>query len=539
MDGVLIHFPRFPYRIDTFFPNRALATLAESLASAGCSVTVMDAGTVEMFGSRIPPEFPGLADPILNDLDDGANPKSLPVAREQLRRIEEAIDIQDTHAAKHFALEVASVGPISFVVFDLTHPGDLKPTTKIVSKLRSIYPDAVFVAWGLESRTFEGPECDALRESNVVVAVEGIGGVCSALRAHAGIRLADVPKINPSAAPLSLSPVPGIGVSTLYPTYSTDWYPAMNGDSKLRVFRIDEFVQSTPEDVSGREPATILPRSPRDIVGEVRTILAHYPGASVIFDSGLSLSEHARTVARELLKQGIALRYGRKNHVCDIKPDVFPLLKASGCTALGLEVSTGSQLLLDRYYHAPVGVSAIERLLRAAKVSGLCTIAQFEFPCPDDDYHTSAETLRLIERTRPDSAPIYLPNGPKNRQYCDETTLLQRIAGLPERSRVKDSALDEWSISTDTMYIENQCLLRQVAECNVSFTLDVEVAVLAAVMGEEGLETAFERNLHRILGSGDLKQTAEFVQTFNRRTLTRTRSRAFKPFSSDQAVVGN
>src|SRR5690606_37539778 len=81
------------------------------------------------------------------------------------------------------------------------------------------------------------------------------------------------------------------------------------------------------------------------------------------------------------------------------------------------------QRLLEDFYGDRHGVSVTEEVLRACKAAGIFTATRFVYPCPADDHHTAAETLRLAARTRPDAIRIELPEVlPGSRWYAEPST---------------------------------------------------------------------------------------------------------------------
>ena len=85
-------------------------------------------------------------------------------------------------------------------------------------------------------------------------------------------------------------------------------------------------------------------------------------------------------------------------------------MAASGGQCVGIRVDSGSQRLVADHYGHTFGISAAEEAVRMAIRHGLHTTVQLTYPCPWDEEHTRAETLRFLRRTRPHGVNILHPH---------------------------------------------------------------------------------------------------------------------------------
>ena len=224
--------------------------------------------------------------------------------------------------------------------------------------------------------------------------------------------------------------------------------------------------------------------------------------------------------------------------VDEADPSQLATLRAAGAEAVSFKVETGSQWLLDEYYMKRHDVTTTERVLRACRLSDLFAAARFTYPCPADDYHTRAETLRLIERTRPSAALIELPEVIPGSPWCarpdefgfdvDLEAFLRRAALGRERSSLP---LREWTALTSCLGSQyrvgtrslsqaardNELLTREVAALGVSTILTPEGALLARISGYEGNEQDFCSLLRRQFFTGDAAAIAAAAERFNER----------------------
>ena len=88
----------------------------------------------------------------------------------------------------------------------------------------------------------------------------------------------------------------------------------------------------------------------------------------------------------------------------------IPLLVLAGCRSVSVAVPTGSQRLLEDFYHAPYCVSQVEATFERIHAADVLSTIELTYPNPMDDYHTAAETLRLLKRTQPTTVEIHLPD---------------------------------------------------------------------------------------------------------------------------------
>ena len=95
---------------------------------------------------------------------------------------------------------------------------------------------------------------------------------------------------------------------------------------------------------SGRPSPTRLRLKPVAAVCEEMNAVARlYGGRAFYFVGAGSPGPHALAIARELLSRNIKVRYWRALDIGHVDTASYPLLSASGCVGLSLQVDTGSQ----------------------------------------------------------------------------------------------------------------------------------------------------------------------------------------------------
>jgi hypothetical protein len=197
-------------------------------------------------------------------------------------------------------------------------------------------------------------------------------------------------------------------------------------------------------------------------------------------------------------------------------------------------------------------VSETEELLRACRQSGIFTVTGFTYPCAMDDYHTRAETLRIVERTRPDAALAALPAfSLAVRQGCARATF---DVTPDEYVRYVLSGRDRFAApflksgggthhrearSLSDVLRANDVLVRELAGIGICTALTAEAALVARVCGYEGQEEDFNTLFRQRLFTGDAAGVSAAVARFNQRVSTPANMVAFKPFAPVLAAVGN
>ncbi len=244
----------------------------------------------------------------------------------------------------------------------------------------------------------------------------------------------------------------------------------------------------------------------RLLADRIALLQSRYGSAGFHFKGTDQAGAVPEDLGREILARRLRVLYSRDAHPGDTPSRAFATLRLSGCTAIDYCVHSGSQRLLDEHYHHPISVSRTEGQLRGSVFSGIYTVAHFTYPCPEDDYHTYAETVRLIERSRPNAVKVSLPHGvpPSVRQ--------QR-----ERSR----------------------LLALVEEMGVSTNVSAKMALMAALAGHSGQEREFSEDVERRFESGDISGLVSIVDRINAPQRSVAIGSCPRPFEMDMSAVVN
>jgi hypothetical protein len=224
-------------------------------------------------------------------------------------------------------------------------------------------------------------------------------------------------------------------------------------------------------------------------------------------------------------------------------------LKSSGCYSVGFDVPSGSQRLLKDFYGRPFGVTEVEQTLRATKSTGLYTVMHLTYPCPQDDYHTEAETIRLVDRVRPNAAPVHSGDSSRTTMSQDFSSPIahgsaRAVQGAHPAAACSSGAgldwLHEFEDAIPSRPRDSRSALSDaIEERGVSAGVTEHMALLAALSGHAGREGEFCRILRRQLFTGDTAGVAAWVAALNRAACDPVRTTATEPWDDIQAAVGN
>jgi hypothetical protein len=168
--------------------------------------------------------------------------------------------------------------------------------------------------------------------------------------------------------------------------------------------------------------------------------------------------------------------------VSQFTPQSLADLAASGCRSVSVQADSGSQYLLDEFYGSPWTVTEMERVFRASRFHGLYTVGEFTYPCPRDDYHTRAETERIVRRSQPHAVRVE-PLEPATAKRADR--------------RAADA-------------------MRQAFRAHgLSTEISAEMALMADLAGHGGEEPAFQETVERQLRTMDVAGLRTTIERIN------------------------
>ena len=528
--NVLVRLPAHPFSFESLIPARSMASLAASILDAGHWAQVWDYGTVEVF-ERLTPKRPSKR---RHRSAKESAAFRLPRTQNQAagkRR-------QDFCAA--VAKEIASQPGLDAVVFDVEYGSQFPNTLAVAERVRELRPALRITAtgsWltrlaGTLSQTQEAAVFDCLLtgdpETAVVEWIDRTDRSPSLLRASEDLAL------------------DGFAV----PTYAPAVYPALHESTKLRLFTLEDSRGCEESchacSLAGLSNRKVRLRSPGGVCHEMIRLATAHGARAFRFGNPGSPAPHADVVARAIEAHRLAVSYSRPIQLCYAKPALAASLSASGCLACSIRLDTGSQILLDDYYARGFTVTQAEEMIRACVSEDLFTTVHFTYPCPIDDYHSRAETFRIINRTHPHAVNIGFPNIEPSADWHDWAedfgfrVTPQRyqqwaLAGAP----LDDVPYRVGKWSARNLAREREELMDEVREVGVALDIPADMALVARVTGHGGHEDAFARDFAYHILEGDADGLAESVAAFNAQACLRSGVAAFTPDVAFGAAVAN
>ncbi len=551
--SLLVYFPGCPFTIGTLMPNHRLASVAACLDEAGHATQVRDYGVPEtldrLYPGRLHATAQALAERLLSDPATG----SLATLSSfwQFRTFETSLRDQQERLCGEVAVDLANERKLDFVAFDIAQAEDLKGILAIASRLRAAAPGMRLIALGAFAEVYG----EALARTTDVFDCVCLGDAEWSVPQWAErLDRPDTWHLVPNLAYKRRGSVrttcecSGLELDKLpKPAYDEDLYPALGNGGKMKLYS----VETARRIACDNAPRT---KSPRAVCDELQGLVSKHGVHAVRLTGAGTPPSHVDAVALEILARGLSVWYSRHAAIHDAKLKSFATLKASGCRAVSFTLDTGSQWLIDEYYGHAFGVTEAEHILRASKISGLFTVARLRYPCPADDYHTRAETLRIVERIRPHAALIEMPaivEPPRGEQglrarhfdidtedYLNYTATGRDRFTLPMLRRRTPGFRRPARTLADVLR-ERDVLTREIEGLGVNTALPEDIALAAQALGYEGHEHEFVSLMRQHLFTGDAASLSAAVRRFNQRVSALANTVALRTFEPVLAAVGN
>lgn len=555
----LVYLPGYPYSAETLMPQHGLAAMATALQGMGHETQVRDLGTVEELASLTAGRFGGaLMSASAADLwERGQGVYSRWHAHRRRRTLARLMHLAEERRCDALADELAEMKGLDFIAFFVPRSEDLPGAVRAAAQVRARGSSARLIMAGRYAEIYAKalltrcPEVDACLAGDLEV---GILSVTELVRSpergpalpNLVVRVDDGIRATLRREPLDLDQLP-------VPRYDRNVYPTLGRGAKFRVMTIQESRGS--DHVLHTEPGPPIDdrhvriRSARQVCAELR-MLGRESGARVFHFAGEGTpAPHFDAICYEILAQGLRVLYSKAAHIRHTDPRTLATWEASGCRALSFRIDTGSQRLLDDYYGHEFGVSVAEQVLRACNASEVFSLVHLTFPCPEDDYHSLAETMRLMRRGRPGAVQAEVPELLPGSDWCDYA---REFGFRMDKDRLESRAFS-WRdpFAAPGLSVPYGMKGRTKVQIQADFddlhgeltfeAFPTEVseleALIADVMGEEAVAGA--ERLRHLLQLGDAEGLTEYVQTFNDIAVAPANTVPFIPLASVRAVVGN
>ena len=523
--GLLVRFPADPFCLDSLMPDFHAAALAEQGCCAGHEVEVVDFGTAAVRTTLIPESARRYAERWFDQdwaqADRGSLIKSISKLRGPL--IAKAFCRARIVAGERYAEWLPL--PADYILFFVHTPEDFEVAWAMALEVRRSAPRTHLALTGSLVSSWRSSPQSIPRQSNVFECLfePTIAGCYTEWAEQSSIeqRSNGATRMGPDGFPQFWDPSEPLHLGSA-PSYDPMYYPALaQTGAKFRLLPVSDCIFSKNARPSGQ---SIL------LLDAIRNPMKHHGTSAYHFEL---TKMDGPNLAVSLLRSGITVTYSCNITARALNANAPRLLRASGCQAVEYRIETGSQRLLEDYYHSSIGVSAWEEILRNSRQAGLNTSIGLTYPCPHDDYHTREETLRLVNRTRPHGVTMrFLPKHPVNAVQslfwedlteCD----LHRTLGMMNRAGRHMQRLQD-------------LLAKQLVGQGVAVGCPAYLALVARALGEDTDMMAFKREIVRMLYTDDQYALSDMIGRFNEVTQPIESSHLEgSPGAFLQAAVGN
>ncbi len=562
--SVLAYLPGMPLKTESLLPRRELAAMAGALQSAGHETHVVDYGTVWAvrrfvsggLGAAVRQGERGGGAGVRMAMGDGVTRRPFGAALEGL--VQESI----RRRRREMISELLSAGAVDFMVFLADDELDFREALSVCREVREQQPAVRTAVAGRHARDYgaillgvSGVFDAAIEGDEEIVVPEW----ASQIRQES--KWASVPGLLylDAGRPRRGAGHNGISLDTLpMPCYDASTYPAVHGDGKFLLFTVDQTRGALHVAHGDRRPGhgggSLRMKSPAAACAEAALLTRQFGVFTFHIRGSETPGGQLIGLAKEVGAQRWRMQYSLYGAIRHAEEAAASALASSGCRSICFSVDTGSQRLLEDFYGRNFSVSEIERVVCAYRKAGIFVTLRCTFPCPMDDYHTRAETLRLLIRSRPGAvrfAPprlkpdsVWMHRAPEfgyriNHDYFPLWAIGQDApyVSLADPIPVLPYRMTGWSRGRMTM--EHADLLHDIIELGICPGGTAQEFLMARVSGYEGDEETFYRRLREVLATLDASALAKMTTTFNERAGIALESAAFRRFASTLAAVGN
>lgn len=537
--GSRIHIyalPGLPIQLDDLMPQPLLARFSGSLTAQGHSVLIFDEGSIERLETACPP---GLGDALSHHMNHAersfeAWKSALSPKERYLRRAHAGF--RENRIAQVLAAETTSRPRMALI--QIHNAKDVSDARMLARRLKE-------------------------RDENLIVAVAGdfvdqyarwlLSGACefdAACPGHAESIATGLARNLDNRA--HWPNVPGLlfrfdggiyeGMGMRLPIdpwfasadYHPSRYPALLDGGKIKLFTLRQTAGHAHQGHyrGGATPRARVVRECRQMRSDLEQLHRLFGVSAFHIAGGHTPAEMMLGFASECLNLPFSIRYSRDSHVHELGADVVHALRASGCDALSISLLTGSQWTLSDFYGENWTISEAETALRRVRAHGIYLHTAFTYPCPVDDYHTRAETFRIIRRNQPDGVRLRLPTltpGSAWFQHSDEFNFVvalkkfgQWASNPPFSGNRRDEALNlpfqMTGMRQNTVSSLYNGALAELEELQIDTVSGAAAALMARVSGYEGRESEYTALVEESAQRLDLAALRDAIELFNART---------------------
>jgi len=562
---LLVSFAGYPYTPSSLLPDNGLAALAAALLDHGHAVRVLDFGTVKTLARLYPETIARRVRPLAERLFlEGRALSPLEKARFlwEARRLDAHQKREMERIAAEVASEAAAFGA-DLLGLKLWNGDGFTGAVAIARQARALLPGIRVIAGGPQVEYFREHILDYTDAFDILVCGDGellLPELASALtsgrewRSLPGIlwREGGRTRANPPAPGACLNDLP-------LPCYDPVVYPSLRDDHKIRIAVLDES-RGCPNRCAFcihpvKSGGTWRVKTAERVAREVRHVMDALGTRYLIYAGSNTSGETAVAIARQLIVEGLDVRYGCFGHVRGMSRADFDLLARSGCAAIFYGLESADPELLRRAFRKPLDVDAAARVICDTRAAGIRAIASIIYPAPFETPQSRQRTLDFLRRVRPDSVPVtapgLIPGTPWEREaaafgfekiaredfwaysltYKIKLLYPPRLwAPLPYRLNGKDSRM---------LFAETESFIADLERSGLLTNVPHEMALMAEALGEGHDLRSFRDRCRVLFLSGAAAEIARMVEYLNQsvRVDAKTAARG-QGFAPAGAVAG-
>lgn len=315
------------------------------------------------------------------------------------------------------------------------------------------------------------------------------------------------------------------------PDYSAEIYPQVHSGDKLNYFPV-------------AYGSTASTKTMPSVMGRIRRIRQQFPSAALDLRCGNASADQLDALARgvhALDRPGVSTLTATIAALSMLAPQSLPRLS---CVGVQTDCFSGSQRLLDEFFAAGITVSQMEGALRMARAAGAAVATSFSCPCPWDDEHTIAETLRIVQRNQPDAVTLHpLAVQPGSAWYRDPVRFGFRVQHMALARHAAGTPGATYSLVGRRVEAQTAARAAQVRTEveRLGAVSDVTIQELACarVLDAGGDCGKRASALREYLAHGGREAVAKWVGEINQKLGTGDREGAHEVAGFVRAVMGN
>lgn len=408
--SLLINYSGYPTTPNAFMPDNGLAVLAGSLLSCGHETMILDYSTLDIM-KLLPQEY-GERLFKLNQVASEDNSK-------ELQEISNSINqLQDKDIAEK-ALEIVSritEQKIDFIAFKLWTGKSFENSIKLAREIKRQIPSIPIFAGGPHVDYFRGRIYKATDVFDVLAYGEGEETILGLADYALGKRRLESIHNLVIRKGQKIFETPEKRLEDLnksFPIYDTEIYPALEGDSKLKIF-IAEFSRGCPNQCnfcghSNKSGSQRRSKSAERIIEEFQYIAKMH--GTRVFRNGDSNTPGSviKDVAKKIIHDGFDVEYALISHVNSLDPELFGLLKRSGCCSIFIGIESGNQQIVDKVINKGLKLDKAKRVITKARENGLFVVTSYVYPSPGETEKSKHDTIKFIKQSKTDVASFCPP----------------------------------------------------------------------------------------------------------------------------------